>query len=161
MAVGHDAEPQRGSPDDVAYTRAVLREVMVKINVDTNRISCVGFSRGGRFCSRLASELSNFISAIAAVGGIRYPEPNNASRAVPVIAFHGVLDPINPFWGGGPSYWNESVPWAMKRWSRFNGCKKTATLFPSNGIVVTRNHECRDGADVVLVKLVHSGHDWP
>merc|ERR1719210_2973161 len=130
MGVGWDAQKMKTYPDDVAYTRVVLKVVLETINVDRKRISCVGFSRGGRFCSRLASELSNFISAIAAVGGIRYPQPNNASRAVPVIAFHGVLDPINPFWGGGPSYWNESVPWAMKRWSRFNGCKKTANLYP-------------------------------
>ncbi|KAJ1616736.1 hypothetical protein T492DRAFT_527490 [Pavlovales sp. CCMP2436] len=64
--------------------------------LDASRVYATGISRGGRFASRLASEMSDIIAAVGIVSGIRYPTPNNATRPVPIIAFHGTADPINP-----------------------------------------------------------------
>jgi len=151
--------PER--PDDVLYTEAVLRDVMQKIHVNRNRIHCVGFSRGARFCSRLASEMSSFISSIAAVSGIRFPKPNNATRPIPIIAFHGTKDPVNPFWGHGAAFWTESVPDAIHRWVHFNGCKKQNRQAINKEVALFKHAKCRDGADVFLVQVNGGGHTWP
>lgn len=162
LAVGKDAEglgPHRA--DDIAYTQAVLRVVFQKVSVDNRRIYCVGFSRGARFCSRLASELSSFISAIATISGIRYPLPNNATRPVAVVAFHGTKDPVNPLGGGGAWYWGSSVVDALQRWATFNRCTVEANESINTGVALFRHSECSDDAEVLLYKLHGAGHDWP
>merc|ERR1719401_2275362 len=109
LSVSLHAGASPGLPDDVRYTRAVLQEATQKLCIDMARIRCTGFSRGARFCSRLASELSSFVAGVAPVGGLRYPFPNNATRPVPIVTFHGTKDPINPYWGDGdPEYWRNS-----------------------------------------------------
>merc|ERR1711933_561662 len=47
LSVGHQAQALPWPwPDDIEYTKAVLRETLKRINVDRKRINCVGFSRG-------------------------------------------------------------------------------------------------------------------
>lgn len=162
LAVGPHARGKGGPyPDDVAYTKSVLRSVTEKINVDYNSIRCVGFSRGARFCTRLASELSNFIAAIAVASGIRFPVPNNSTRPVPVVAFHGTNDPVNPFFGGGEKYWGESVLNAVRKWSKFNGCRKWRRSNYSDAVVHSRHWDCSNQADVEFYVLRGGGHNWP
>lgn len=153
-------QPLPDRPDDVQYTIAVLRDVAHKLNVDRTRIRCVGFSRGARFCSRLASEMSSFISAIAPVGGIRFPVPNNATRPVPIIAFHGTKDPVNPFWGHGAGFWTESVPDAVHKWVHHNGCKSKKRE-DVNNVIIFEHSDCDGGADVFFVQVNGGGHTWP
>jgi len=148
-------------PDDVAYTKSVLRAVTLKISVDMDRIRCVGFSRGARFCARLASELSGFISGIAVLSGVRFPRPNNATRPIPVLAFHGTSDPINPFYGGGRPYWGESVFHSMLSWAKFNGCRKRVKRSLGEHVVSISHSECDHGSDVMLYELKGGGHTWP
>jgi len=162
MNVRRNSQPDPARPHDVAYTRAMLDAVRELICVDDRRIFCTGYSRGARFCSRLASELSDTIAAIAPVSGIRFPRPNNATRAMPIMAFHGTGDPINPFPGNGnPEYWYDSVPAAIQQWADFNGCTQNETIQLNPGISFERHTDCRDGADVVLVRIENGGHTWP
>ncbi|CAK0884143.1 unnamed protein product, partial [Prorocentrum cordatum] len=150
-------------PDDVEYTRAVLREVAQgrRLPIDLADVRCVGFSRGARFCSRLASQLSSFLAGVAAVGGVRFPEPNNATRPMPIIAFHGTDDPVNPIRGSGdPSYWHSSVDAAVRRWARFNGCEESSRS-QAAGVVTISHTKCADGADVRLLRMAGAGHTWP
>mmetsp|Transcript_108702 Transcript_108702/g.325147 ORF Transcript_108702/g.325147 Transcript_108702/m.325147 type:complete len:526 (-) Transcript_108702:166-1743(-) len=160
--VGRDAQAQNLSgPDDVGYTRTILQEVRRRLNVDMQRIRCAGFSRGARFCSRLASELSSFITGIAVVSGIRFPKPNNATRPLPIIAFHGTEDPVNPYNGKGNAYWLSSVDDAVQRWADFNGCTEHRWERVSTQVLKSLHTGCTDGADVVLVQIVKGGHTWP
>lgn len=151
-------------PDDVEYTRAVLREVGAgseSLAIDLSRVRCVGFSRGARFCSRLASQLSNFVSGVAAVGGVRYPEPNNATRSVPILAIHGTADAINPLSSAGDQrYWNSSVASALRRWGRFNRCNASSSEV-SPGVITVTHSDCDGGADVVFMRIAGGGHTWP
>jgi len=126
------------------------------------RIRCVGFSRGGRFCSRLASELSSFISAIAPVSGVRFPDPNNSTRPMPIIAFHGTSDPVNPWQGNGnPQYWHEPVLGAVQRWSDKNGCMTYKEHEVTSNVIYCMHLDCKDNADVYLVQIRGGGHTWP
>lgn len=140
----------------------MLDAVCQKLCINKRRIYCTGYSRGARFCSRLASELSDTIAAIAPVGGIRFPRPNNATRPIPIMAFHGTSDPINPYKGhGNPEYWYDSVPKAIEQWVDFNGCKRNETQQLSPSVIAEKHTDCTDGADVVLVKIDYGGHTWP
>mmetsp|Transcript_62831 Transcript_62831/g.141961 ORF Transcript_62831/g.141961 Transcript_62831/m.141961 type:complete len:570 (-) Transcript_62831:210-1919(-) len=162
MNVGLHARAIPQLPDDIEYTRAILRDVSQKLCVNMDRIRCTGYSRGARFCSRLASELSSFVKGIAPVAGLRYPNPNNATRPMPIIAIHGTKDRINPYWGkGDPSYWHTSVPDAVNQWSRFNGCKYNKWVRRNKSVVLYQHFDCRDDASVVLVMVQGDGHTWP
>lgn len=162
LNVGLHSQAFPNRPDDVAYVRAVLRNVVKKVKIDMNRIPCTGYSCGARFCVRLASELSSFVSAIAPVSGIRFPRPNNATRPMPIIAFHGTGDPINPFFGRGPpAYWYWSVKHSVQSWATFNGCKHHSLEQVSREVRVSKHTGCTDDADVTLVQIDGGGHAWP
>jgi len=136
--------------DDVDYVQTVLRKVMSNMCIDSRRVFCTGHSRGGRFCSRLASELSDTIAAIAPYSGVQFPDPNNATRAVPVITYHATEDGTNPYLGGGHSYWQTSVPSAVKSWAHFNGCLEKRVQQVSHRLEMQRYFNCTDNAEVVL-----------
>mmetsp|Transcript_32630 Transcript_32630/g.75842 ORF Transcript_32630/g.75842 Transcript_32630/m.75842 type:complete len:432 (+) Transcript_32630:77-1372(+) len=159
VALDGRANPLR--PDDVAYTSAVLNEVDRVLCLDARRIFCVGFSRGARFCSRLASERSDIFAAISALSGLRYPRPNNATRPVPVVTFHGTADTVNPYLGGGPPYWQTSVDDAVSGWVVFNKCGKRVERSLGVKQQVIAFTDCQDNADVVFIKTVGGGHEWP
>lgn len=162
LNVASHGQPVPWGPDDIQYTKLVLRDVLTRIDVDMSRIRCVGFSRGGRFCSRLASELSSFISAIAPIAGIRFPEPNNSTHPMPIIAFHGTSDLINPFMGNGnPQYWHEPVLAAIQRWADRNRCMRYKEQIVTPSVTYCMHFDCKDNADVTLVQVLGGGHTWP
>ncbi|KAG8463174.1 hypothetical protein KFE25_011171 [Diacronema lutheri] len=156
-----DARASPRGPDDVLFARTLYRYLASRLCVDPARVFATGISRGGRFASRLASEMSDIIAAIGVVSGLRFPQPNNASRPVPVIAFHGTADPINPYEDGGPDYWQTGVEDAVAGWARFNGCRRTAEHRIATSIVKLLHYDCNDNADVVLYKIEGGGHTWP
>jgi len=151
------------NPDDVSYALASLRKIASMVCVDPRRVYCAGYSRGGRYCALLASRLSHVFAAIAPVASLRYPSPNGSNRPIPVIAFHGTGDPINPIGGGGPAYWHSSVRDAARDWAVFNGCRDGPDTLE------TEDHHtkqlvysgCSDGAEVRLFVTEHMGHVWP
>ncbi|KAG8459318.1 hypothetical protein KFE25_014163 [Diacronema lutheri] len=157
--VGADA--QASGEDDVAYALAALRKVAEAVFVDVRRVYCTGYSRGGRFCAQLASELPALFAAIAPVASLRYPHPNNATRPISVIAFHGTSDPINPYGGGGSPYWKTNVSAAFEGWAAFDNCTTRVTEREERGVAVQRSGGCADGAEVALYTVQHMGHVWP
>lgn len=149
-------------PNDIQYTMRALRATAKVVHLDMASVNCVGYSNGARFCCRLASELSNLITGIGCISGVRYPSPNNASLPIPAIAFHGTKDPINPYWGhGNPTYWYTSVPDALQSWASFNGCKAKMHKTVHDQVSLERYYDCDRGADVVLMRLEGGGHTWP
>lgn len=158
LNVGPDAKAEPGRSDDVVYTQAVVNKVMAEISIDQTRIFCTGHSRGGRFCSRLASELSSTIAAIAPFSGLRFPVPNNATRAIPIVSFHATADSTNPFWGNGAYYWKTSVLNAIRSWANFNGCADRQTQKVGDRLLVHRHFNCRDDAEVTLYVFQGGSH---
>jgi len=149
-------------PDDIVYTRVVLRHITSNLCIHEDRVRCAGFGQGARFCSRVASQLSSFFAGVAAVSGLEYPIPNNATRPIPVVAFHGAKDPVDPFDGQGkPQTRNIAVDDAACQWGLFNGCNSRSQDRSRPNVVITRYEDCVNNADVVLVKLENGGHTWP
>mmetsp|Transcript_32148 Transcript_32148/g.81166 ORF Transcript_32148/g.81166 Transcript_32148/m.81166 type:complete len:408 (+) Transcript_32148:74-1297(+) len=148
--------------DDVSYTQAAIHHAGQQLCTDLGQVFCAGYSRGARFCSRLASELSGVVRAIAPVGGARFPAPNNATRPMPIVAFHGTQDPINPYTGNGdPTYWHTSVPSAIALWAEFNKCRHKEQHTLASGVVMHKHTKCADDADVLLITIDGGGHTWP
>lgn len=163
LNVDLDAKADPSRPDDVAYARRMVDDLQSKFCVDRRRIFCTGLSCGGRFCVKLASEMSDTIAAIGVYSGVRYPNPIKAPRPVPVIAFHGTSDSVDSYWGGGPEYWGpDSVPEAIGKWAKFNGCINTSKTAIGDGHATLESHTgCRGGADVELVSVEGALHPWP
>ena len=79
--------------DDTGFLTAILDSLENNYNIDTERVYFVGFSLGGFMCNRMASDISDRITAIASVSGtygLYYtPEP---FQNIDVIHIHGTAD---------------------------------------------------------------------
>jgi len=87
------------------------------------------------------------VVALAAVGGLR--ESRKDGPTVPVIAFHGTSDPINPWDGGGATYWEYGIEWAMKSRLERDHCSSCASEVLTPDVV----RQSRPTSDEPTVKL--------
>jgi polyhydroxybutyrate depolymerase len=159
--IGDRATPAHAA-DDIAFIEAMVAKLHTLACIDLSRVYATGLSGGARMSSQLACDASTTFAAIAPVSGLRLPAPCPATRAVPVIAFHGTADPVDPYEGNGQAYWTYSVPVAAQRWSAHDGCAATPkTAQPVAGVTLTDYTGCRDGATVELYTLEGEGHEWP
>jgi len=121
-----------------------------------------GFSGGGRMTSLAACKLGSRLAAVAPVSALRWPAPCDG-RAVPVLTFHGLADPQNPYdghaAGRGPE-WEESVPDALAGWARHNGCKGDAILEDPPGPLSTMRYDGCGDAEVRMIRIDGLGHTW-
>jgi polyhydroxybutyrate depolymerase len=175
--VGTMVYPPPGTLDDVAYIGLAIDAIAQTICVDERRVYASGASGGGRMASQLACDLADRITAIAPVMGVRAPSasdtpgrsvPCTPSRAVPVTAIHGRLDPVNVFADDDPrlvpgSSWTYGAPEAMRRWAAINGCSPDAPERTAQHahVDVVRYRGCPAGADVVLYDVADGGHTLP
>ena len=152
---------QDNRPDDVAYVRDVIAHVAARVCTDETRVYVTGFSGGGRMTSLLACQLGSRIAAIAPVSALRWPGPCTG-RPVPVLTFHGLADPQNPYDGhavGRGAEWLESVPDALAGWARHNSCTGDVILDDPPGPLSTMRYEgC--SAEVRMIRIDGLGHTW-
>jgi polyhydroxybutyrate depolymerase len=150
-----------GSPSDVAFLGALITKLEGTYCIDAHRVYATGFSGGARMTAVLACD-SSTIAAIAPVSGLRLPSPCPSRRAVPVIAFHGTADPIDPYAGHGQAYWTYGVADAAARWAAHDGCAaRAATSTPAATVTLTSYRGCKSGAAVELYTISGEGHEWP
>jgi polyhydroxybutyrate depolymerase len=154
---------QENRADDVAYVGDVISHVAARVCTDESRVYETGFSGGGRMSSLLGCRLGSRIAAIAPVSGLRFPGPCNG-RPVPVLTFHGLADPQNPYDGhaaGRGGEWLESVPEALAGWARHDSCTGDVMLEDPPGPLSTMRYEgCAGGAGVRLIRIDGLGHRW-
>lgn len=150
------------APNDVAFLQQTIDVLEAGLCVDTTRVYVTGFSGGARMTSQLGCDLSTVVAAIAPVSGLRFPDPCPATRPVPVMAFHGTADPVDPYNGNGGAYWTYSVPTAAQRWAAYEGCSSApAVTQPQSALRLTSYTGCKGGASVSLYTIVGEGHEWP
>lgn len=149
-------------PDDAGFLTAVVTVLRHEFCVDPSRVYASGFSGGARMVSQLACTAGVRLAGIVAASGIRAPSPCHSVRPVPVLAFHGTADQSNPFNGHGQPYWTYSVPEAVARWARFDGCPAQAHIgHPYPAVTVTDYRDCAGSVEVTLYALTGKGHRWP
>jgi polyhydroxybutyrate depolymerase len=154
--------PPANAADDVSFLTNLVTVLAAKYCVDPSRVYVTGMSGGGRMASQLACDASQIFAAVAPVAGLRFPSPCPAARPVPVIAFHGTADPVDPFGGNGQAYWTYSVPTAAQRWAAKDGCQAVSPrTVKSSGYTLTEYDGCQSGAAVELYAVSGEGHEWP
>jgi polyhydroxybutyrate depolymerase len=146
--------------DDVGFISALIDTIDYQYNIDLDRVFATGISMGGFMSYRLACELSNRIAAIASVAGLQAFYPCNPARPVPVLQFHGTLDPVVPYSG---------VPTTISNWVNYDLCPSdpTITELPdidtSDNSTVTVYHygPCEESTEVMLYTINGGEHTWP
>jgi polyhydroxybutyrate depolymerase len=151
-----------GAANDVSFLTKLVGILEGTYCINEKQVYATGFSGGARMVSQLACDDSKMFAAVAPVSGLRRPTPCPAARAVPVIAFHGSADPVDPFAGHGESYWTYSVTTAAKDWAKEDKCStKGTTSTPVATVTLTTYGHCRGGAAVELYEVLGEGHEWP
>jgi len=163
----------REGVDDIAYFRALLDDLARWVAVDSRRVYATGLSNGGAMSHRLACQMADRISAIAAVGGAnQYSTTAECapSRPVPVLQTHGTADPCWPYDGGKAACAQRdgmakiSVDASMRVWTTINGCgtaRDEEQLASEPGIRTERIRWTRCRAETALVRMTGGGHVWP
>jgi polyhydroxybutyrate depolymerase len=152
--------PPASAANDITFLTGLVHALAARYCVDTSRVYATGMSGGARMASQLACDASQTFAAVAPVAGLRLPSPCPAARPVPVIAFHGIADPVDPFNGHGQPYWTYSVPQAASRWAARDGCASPRTV-TATGYTLTDYAGCQAGTAVELYALAGEGHEWP
>jgi len=152
--------PPASAANDITFLTGLVHALAARYCVDSSRVYATGMSGGARMTSQLACDASQTFAAVAPVAGLRLPSPCPAARPVPVIAFHGIADPVDPFNGHGQPYWTYSVPQAASRWAARDGCPGARTV-AGKGYTLTDYAGCQAGTAVELYALAGEGHEWP
>jgi polyhydroxybutyrate depolymerase len=158
--------------DDVGFIDALMSIVAQELDIDRGRVYVTGISNGGHMANRLATELSHRIAAIGVVGATMEAEyaVNHAPiQPVSFIYFHGTVDPLRFFGGGGVAGGNTLSARAMTQWwVEKNGCSRLPQTedLPDrtdDGTRVRREifAPCRAGTEVVFYIIEGGGHTWP
>lgn len=152
--------------DDIEYLRALVAELVTSHRTDPRRTYLMGYSGGARMACALAARIPEQVAAVAAIAGLRAGRPAVADARppdpVPVIAFHGQLDPVNPFDGDDSPRWGHSVQAAAERWVRRNGVLGPPHTSMVSSTVRCHRYRSSDGSgDVVLYVATQDGHTWP
>jgi polyhydroxybutyrate depolymerase len=153
--------PPASAPSDVTFLTSLVTDLAGRYCINLRRVYATGVSGGGRMASQLACDASDTFAAIAPVAGLRFASPCPASRAVPVIAFHGTADTIDPFTGHGEPYWTYSVPAAARLWAGQDRCAASPQVTSGSGYSLTKYVGCQGGAVVELYAISGEGHEWP
>lgn len=151
--------------EDVGVIRAMIQAMQQKTAIDANRIFVDGMSNGGMMSYRLACELSDTISAIAAVAGTDNTRQCRPSKPVAILHIHAKDDDHVPF-NGGPGEKSmtdvsfNSVPATIQKWVKLNQANPQAERILEVSGAYCEVH--RGGlAPVQLCVTDSGGHAWP
>ncbi len=153
--------PGEQGDTDRQFVRDLIEYLSGMYTIDPKRIYATGISNGGGMTDRMACDLADVIASVAPVAGaFSLREDCNPSRAVPVLAFHGLDDHITSYAGDEP-YAPPIEDWAAG-WARRNECISGPELSaPVDTVTVRTWTGCKENADVILYTLEDHGHSWP
>ena len=147
---------------DMPYLRQLVAELRGCYPTPTGRVCIAGMSGGARMACHFASSDAEAVTMVGAVAGLRAPEGTAPSRPVPVLAFHGTSDRINPYEGSGSARWDESVPEAARRWAVANGTPSQAVTTAVSPALTRTTYASEGGVgEVTLWTARGAGHTWP
>ena len=147
--------------DDVAFVGDLLDALEAQLCVDAKRVYATGMSNGGFLSHRLACELSDRIAAVAPVAGVLGVPSCNPTRAMPVMHFHGTLDPLVPY-NGDAALGFISVPDTFGGWGTRDGCTGSPVeTYRNNDSHCSTYESCGAAATVTLCTVDGGGHTWP
>ena len=153
--------------DDVGFIRSLVETLTKDYTIDRQRIYAIGMSNGGMMSYRLACELSDVFTGIAAVAGTDNTIECAPKNPVSVLHIHARDDDHVLYEGGaGKSAVKDrsqiteyaSVPATVAKWVKHNGCKAPAKKLNAFCELYA---DC-SGASRVEVCITPDGkHSWP
>ena len=152
---------KRSAADEIGFVKTMLAELHTLFAIDKTRIYATGFSNGGLLSHKIACEMSETIAAIGVVAAINAEEECLPIRPVPVLAFHGLRDPVVIF-SGVEEIGLPSVRTTMKDWAVRDGCTEEPELVEESGEVRCETWPgCRASTEVTLCTVKEGHHTWP
>ena len=168
----------RENIDDVGFISALIDALNEKYNVDMEKIYVVGMSNGALMAFKLALELSEKISAIAAVAGsmsVNILNMTKPTSEVSVLMINGMDDPLVPWKGGNIHFAGFdlgrilSIPDTVEYWVLHNNCSVKLDRFylpdidktDGSRVWVEQYVNPESGAEVILYGIEGGGHTWP
>jgi polyhydroxybutyrate depolymerase len=146
---------------DQEYLSRLVDQLVARFPGAGGKVSVTGMSGGARMSCHFAAHRPEVVSLVGAVAGLRAPDVP-LTRAVPIYAFHGTSDRINPYNGSGTARWNESVPDAAEKWAAANGVDTPpVTEAVTANVSTTRYGSPGAPNEVVLWTVRSGGHTWP
>ena len=150
--------------DDVTFIRELVAQLSQDYCIDPARIYVNGLSNGGGMTNRLACELADVFAAVGTVAGAytEFEGGCNPLRPVPVIAFHGVEDPIVPYEGNPQISFPAIEDW-VRSWAQRDQCDldSVEVVQLTEAVASTRYTNCADDAEVAFYSIADGGHTWP
>lgn len=152
--------------DEVAFARAIVKQIQSEANVDDRRIYAAGFSNGGGMTQYLACHAADLFAAVApsAFDLLQENSPGCApSRPIPVLLTRGLSDNFVTY-AGGPSNPPNGIPTTIhflgaqatfKRWAEINHCSDKPVKNAANCEIYTA---CDAQVEVGLCSVVNGGH---
>jgi polyhydroxybutyrate depolymerase len=154
--------------DDVAFIRALIDDLLIRLAVDPRRIYATGMSNGGMMCYLLACQLSDKIAAIAPVAGAMEMDSCYPTQPVSVIIFHGTADEHVLYYGGEPLKQADNHPrvdrpvsYAVNFWVKANDCLPVPQKEVTGDIIRETYSGGKNNTEVVLYTIVDGKHAWP
>jgi polyhydroxybutyrate depolymerase len=159
-----------GVPDDVAFLKSIVADLVHKGTSDPQRIYLAGRSLGGVMALRLACvEADRFAAIVLLVSAM--PDVTGSecqpAKPLPVLVINGTDDRVLPY--RGERSVRGYVLWPTRRLIAFfrqlNGCAQPAELSllaepQVQEVLIERSTECA-GGPVVLYSIVGGGHELP
>jgi polyhydroxybutyrate depolymerase len=167
-----DWRPHGGLPDDGAFLKQLIGDLVARGIADPKRIHIVGLSNGSFLTMRLICDEAGLLASVALlVGGM--PEALGANcrpaRPVPVLMINGSADVVVPYAGGPVQPGGNFSTWPTERLVEFfrqrNECPGSGerSLLPDRTgqrIETARWTECQ-GAPLAFHRVVGGNHHLP
>ncbi len=157
--------------NDTGFVRQIVTDLRRMEGLAEVPVYAIGFSQGGLFAHRVACQMADLVTAVAAVAGpMSKPlsERCTPSRPVSMLVMLGMDDHVFGWNGSGRGALSVlGGERTFEAWSRLNGCtgkesKKPPPSFPTDDRFRWRwTEQCRGGTRVVLLGAEGVGHGWP
>jgi poly(3-hydroxybutyrate) depolymerase len=154
--------------DDLGFLKRLFEAVANNLNVDRNRYYLSGYSNGSMMAQFIGCRASDWIAAVALVGGRVEPGYQCApTKAIPLLQFNGGRDEVVPIDGraSGSGFFYATTKATATEWNKGNGCAEqskpwTSTITESHGVqcTVTCGGSDRESIDCVWPD---GDHHWP
>jgi len=153
--------------NDVKFISQLIDHLVANYKINPKKVYATGHSNGGMMAYRLACELSGKIAAIAPNSSTMVvTQPCNASRAVPILHMHSVLDSNVPYTGGVgtgfSNHYNPPLDSVFQVWSLMNACAAPAQVVVNNSSYkLTKWTGCSNNTSIQYYLTKDGGHAWP
>ncbi len=163
---GHAGIGADDAPNDVTFTRDMIRMMADSFAIDTARVFAAGFSNGAYMCYALSMLASEVIHGIAPVAGDMWTDDayldtiltTGSARPMPVMHVHGTADATvkYPDANNTPEEWGEYPLFVAARGCGAHTYSQTIPLADGVDKLVF----CPPPVEVCLIRITGMGHSW-